>query len=252
MAKHAQTNKSVLLAASTAIILMLALGLMHRAVLARLATPAGEIHIDPSALDKFPKRIDHWLGTATPLDEKIVRTTSADSLINRQYASEKTSDKVSLYIACGVRTSEIMIHHPEVCYPANGWTLRQRNVIQLSVNDDLKLPCRIFEFSRGTVEQENVTVLHYIVVDGLPYRDISLARSSYWRLTERVDYIAQIQIIYSSKTSTTDDSAGQIVRGFARDSAPAIVELLRSLKTNKPSAEERIDPNESAGVADNG
>jgi len=81
MAKRTQSNKSVVLAAITAIILMLAVGLMHRAVLARLATPAGEIHIDPSALEKFPQRIDHWVGTTAPMDEEIVRTTSADSLI---------------------------------------------------------------------------------------------------------------------------------------------------------------------------
>jgi len=235
MTNHTTNRESVAVAITTAVILMLVFGSMHRILLARLSTSTNEVPIHQSVLDAFPMRIGDWVGQDIPLDEEIVRKTSADTLISRRYSSELTSESVLLYIACGTKTSEIMIHHPEVCYPGNGWTLVDRSEVELSADNGLTLPCRLLQFSWGKLSQEKVTILHYLIVDGLPHHDVSLARSSLWRLASKVNYVAQVQIVCYATTTLTLDSASEIVSGFALDSIPAISQLFGSLELKRES-----------------
>src|SRR4030042_423042 len=178
MKNNKTNNKSVVLAAIIASVIMLTLGLTYRILQARLSDPVSKVPIDPSVLEKFPMQIGRWAGITTSLDDEIARRTNADALISRQYTNSDSSKSVSLYIACGIRTSEIMAHHPMVCYPRNGWTLVDRSAIELPVHNGIKLPCNIFQFSRGRLEKQRVMVLHLLLVDGSYIRDISLARTS--------------------------------------------------------------------------
>ena len=226
-------RRPVVAAAITASVLMLIFGLTNRMLQARLSDTVSKVPIDPSSLEKFPMQIGNWGGITTSLDDEIASRTNADALISRRYSNSGTSESVSLYIACGIRTSEIMAHHPMVCYPGNGWTLVDRSAIELPVNNGMILPCNIFQFSRGRLEKQRVTVLHFLIVDGSYLRDISLARTSLWRITSRVNYVAQVHIASSSREIQTADSAKRIVSEFAVDSAPSIAEIFESIQKDQ-------------------
>lgn len=233
MKSEKSNHKPVVLAAIMASVLMLALGLTNRILLARLLVPLSEVPIDPSALENIPMQIGAWAGITAPIDDEIASRTNADALINRRYSHGGTSESVSLYIACGIKTSEIMAHHPMVCYPGNGWTLVDRSAIELPVNNGMKLPCNIFQFSRGRIEKQRVTVLHFLIVDGSYLRDVSLARTSLWRLTSRANYVAQVHIASSSRETQTADSAKRIVSEFAVESAPSITEIFECIQKDQ-------------------
>ena len=233
MINNKPNNKPVILAAIAASLLMLTFGLTNRILQARLSNPVSKVPIDPNALEKFPMQIGNWTGMTTSLDDEIASRTNADALINRQYSLGGTSESVSLYIACGTRTSEIMAHHPMVCYPGNGWKLIDKSAVELPVQNGMKLTCNIFRFSRGELEKQRVTVLHFLIVDGSYIRDISLARTSLWRLTSSVNYIAQVHIVSSSRVIETADSANRIVSEFAVDSAPSIAEIFESIENDR-------------------
>ena len=243
--KNEKLDSRPIIAAIIASIIILIFGLTNRILQARLSDPVSNVPIDPSALEKIPMQIGRWTGITTSLDDEIASRTNADALITRQYSHGGTSESVSLYIACGIRTSEIMAHHPMVCYPGNGWTLVDRSAIELPVQNGMKLPCNIFQFSRGSLEKQRVTVLHFLIVDGSYLRDISLARTSLWRITSRVNYVAQVHIVSSSRGIQTTDSAKRIVSEFAVDSAPSIAELFERIENNRNA--ETTDPLKKEG-----
>jgi len=228
--KSEKLDRRPIVASILASLIVLSFGLTYRVLAARLGVTTSSTPIAQRALEQFTLQISDWTGQDMPLDAAIVRGTSTDAHINRRYSRANGQESVSLYIACGIRTAEIVYHQPIVCYPGNGWTLVDRSAMELPVHNGMKLPCSIFRFSRGELEKQRVTVLHYWIVDGRFCSDVSLLRSRLWRITSRVNYIAQVQIISSSRETRTADSAKRIVSEFAVDSAPSIAEIFERIQ----------------------
>ncbi|MFC1634014.1 exosortase C-terminal domain/associated protein EpsI [Planctomycetota bacterium] len=246
MAKNTKSNhKPVVIAAVAASFLMLFLGLGYRVLAVRLAAPVDSIPISPEALQQLPLEMGGWTGQEVSLDEAIVEATDTDAYINRHYLRKNGLESVSLYIASGVRTRDLMTHRPEVCYTGNGWTLTDRRSIELPLSNGIKLPCNVLQFSRGALNAQKVMVLDYYLVDGQYCRDVSLLRSKAWRGSGTVDYVAQIQITTSIKATQTAHSAQAIVADFAVESASLIAKLFEDAGGNRPSDK---DPSEANNV----
>jgi len=216
--------RPAMLAAIAASLLMLISGLTYRL----LATPVDKTPIDPDILQTFPLQIGDWIGQRVPLDTIIARATSADALINRKYSRRNGLQTISFYMACGVNVHELLGHRPESCYTGAGWTLIDRRSVELPLDDGTKLPCDIFKFFRGGLDNHTVTVLNYFIVDG-QCGDSSLLRPKAWHRFAAVDYAGQIQIVTSSKT-ITNNVAKSLVCSFAVDSAPLIARLFDDIK----------------------
>jgi hypothetical protein len=117
-----------------------------------------------------------------------------------------------------------MPHRPEVCYPGNGWTLKDTRYVNLPLDDGTQLQCRILQFSRG-MSTENITVLSYYLVDGQYSPDVSLLRSKSWAGQSGIDYMAQVQVTCPGRGQLSPDSSVKAVSTFAADSARAICDL---------------------------
>jgi EpsI family protein len=230
--KNENPNRRPVIAAIVASVMMLALGLAFRAMVARLKVPVTVPPIVPEALEGFPVQIGNWTGQEVPLDEAIAEKTDADALISRQYSRKNGLDSVFLYVACGV-TWEMMFHRPEVCYPGNGWTLLDHSSMELPINNGMTLPCTIFRFSRGELDKQEMVVLYYVIADGRFYSDVSLLRSRVWGVFAIVDHIAQVQIIASSGGIPTPDSMKRIASEFAIASASSIAELFQDIEQHR-------------------
>ena len=229
-------NHHPLSAVIAASLLMLAFGAGHRALALRLGLSVVTTPIAPDTLDQFPMQIGDWTGEDVPLSEAEARSTGTDAHINRRYSRSNGSGSIALYIACGVRVDEVMQHVPEGCYTGHGWTLVDRRSTELPLNTGRKLPCVMLQFQRGSLDTDEVTVLHYVIADGQPRSNVSLFRSRIWRLFATVNYVAQVQIIASTKTQATDSAMSQ-VRAFAVDSASSIVWLCEDLRRGKNASE---------------
>jgi EpsI family protein len=225
-------RRPVIAAAVAASLLMLASGLTYHTLAARLAAPVTTRPIAPEAMKEFPMQIGGWTGQEVPLDEAIVRRTHTDAHINRQYSRHNGLESVSLYVACGVKARDLMVHRPEVCYVGAGWTRTDRRSLDLPLSDGRVLPCNAISFSRGTLDTTNIVVLDYYIVDGEYCRDISLLRSKVWQGSGAVRYVAQVQIAAPIADPAGADSAVRVVSDFAVDSASSIAGLFEHIDTD--------------------
>jgi EpsI family protein len=240
MTKNDNRNwQAVVMAAVGASFLMLVFGLGYRVLAARLAVPVGAAPISPAALERFPMQIGSWRGWEVPMDEAVVRATDTDAHISRRYSRHSGLESVWFYVASGVRARDLMTHRPDVCYTGAGWTLMDRRSMELPLNDGMKLPCNVLEFSRGALNTEKVMVLDYYIVDGQYCRDVSLLRSRAWRGSGTVRYVAQVQIVAAITASLTADSAARIVCAFAVESLPSISRLFESAEETQRSDQGR-------------
>ena len=224
-----QNPRPVILAAITATILMLILGLGYRVLAARLSSHGDASPISFAVMEKLPMQINDWTGKDVPLDEYVVRMSDTDAHINRTYIRNNGLEIVSLYIASGVKARDLMPHRPEVCYTGAGWTLNDKHSTELPLSDGKQLPCNVMEFSRGTLTVKKVIVLNYYIVDGEYCSDVSLLRSKAWRGTGTVDYVAQVQITTAIQSNMTADSAKRAVSTFAAESASMISQVFEDI-----------------------
>lgn len=217
--------RPVIWAALVASLLMLISGVGFRVLAAQLAAPGASPSVSSAALELLPLQIGAWTGQDKPLDEAIVRATDTDAHVSRTYAKPGMSGNVWLYVACGVNARDLMPHRPEVCYTGNGWRLDDRRFEELPLADGTKLPCNVFQFTRGSMSKERIMVLYYYIVDGQYSHDVSLLRSKAWRGSGTVRYVAQVQMAMPISSNMALDATARTISAFATESALPIRRL---------------------------
>jgi hypothetical protein len=222
-------QKNVFAAIITAGILMIVFGFSYRVVASKLSINSGPIPIDIESLKKFPIQIEDWTGRDVPLDEKIIKVTDTDALINRSYSRLSGQDIIGFYVAFGVKARDLMPHRPEVCYIGAGWTLSERHTADLQLENGQILPVTVIKFKRGTLNYEYVMVLDYYIVDSQYCRDVSLLRSRVWQGSGSVGYVAQVQVVTPAADSNMDLYEKNISL-FAIKSAPFLLDILNNEK----------------------
>lgn len=245
-----KTNpKHVISAAIAMIFLMFVFGLGHRILANRLISSEDMPPISPDALAKFPMEIGSWKGREAPLEENIIEATDTDAHISRNYFRNNDTERVWLYVAFGQRARDLMPHRPEVCYIGAGWTLSGRiKTVELSLEDGTKLPCRIMQFKKGSLDQKKNMILDYYIVDGELCSDVSLLRSKIWRGAGAVNYTAQIQIFALLPANQVSDSTEEMISAFAVESAPLLTQLLSGFNAHESAGLDSSDSNNISGV----
>lgn len=224
-----------LTAAAAACVFMFATGWGYRVLAARLAAPVDAEPISAAAVARFPMQIGAWTGQEKPIDPNLVARTDTDAHISRVYSRGGGMDAVSLWVACGVRTRDLMPHRPEVCYTGSGWTLREQKAVDLPTANGGTLPCNVMRFSRGTLGMQSTMVLYYYIVDGTYCRDVSE-----WRYNlKAIGYVAQVQVVAPVPAGQTADSVERLVSAFAVDSAASLVGLFDDVQETAGPAEAR-------------
>lgn len=233
MAGDNPNRRQVTVAVVAAGFVMLIFGLTYRVVEARLSAPVSSTPIDPDALEPLPMQIGDWTGQDVPLDEAetLMPKIRAEAYINRAYSRGLGPGSVSLFIAASGTTGGTLTGHPpEICNVGSGYTPGDHHSMELSLGDGIRLPCRILEFSRGSLSNvERKTVLYYYMADEHFCGNRSALRYKVRRGANIVRCVAQVQIASSSKETLTADMASRLASDFAVDSAPAIVELLKDI-----------------------
>lgn len=220
-------QRQVVIAAFAAALLTFLFAETYYVLAAQVSGPVNKVPIDPAVLEQLPRQIGDWAGQDIPVDEAIRERTGADAIVNRRYVRGDGPEFVGLYVASGVSARALVGHRPEVCYISSGWTLMDRHSMKLPLADGTELPCHVFQFSRGMLDTERTTVLHYYIVDGQYCGDVSLLRMKVWRGSRMIDYATQVQIVVSTKT-LTPELATKLVSGFAIDSASFILRLFEN------------------------
>ena len=163
------------------------------------------------------------------MDEAIVRATGTDAHINRFYSRKNGLESVSLFLGCSVSVFENAIHRPEICYTRSGWTLMNRRSMELLLDEGIELPYSMFQFYRGDLKRQESMVLHYYIVNGQCYEEVTPLQAKLFRLGGSADYIARVMIVAPIEISTTE-KAKRLVTSFAIDSAPLIVDFFMNIR----------------------
>lgn len=230
--KSEKLDRRPVVAAIVASLIVLAFGLTYHTLAGRLAAPAPTIPIVHDALEQLPMGIADWIGEDIPMDEAIVRATGTDAHINRRYSRGSGLEFVSLFVGCSVSAFDRAIHRPEICYMRAGWTLMDRRSMELSLDGGIKLPYSMFQFYHGDLNREEAMVIHYYIVNGQCYEDVSLLQAKLWRLGATANYIARVLIVAPVRTSTAE-TAKRLVSSFAVDSASSIAELFERIRKDQ-------------------
>lgn len=224
--RERSSSSSFGVASGVAIALLVLSGVGYRTLAAGYADLSGGTPLPSGTLKQLPLQIGDWAGLEVPLDERIVEATDTDDLVNRSYAHLNGKDKVFLFLACGIRMRDLAPHRPEVCYPGAGWTVDDRRVVDVVLDDGSNFPVQIHQFSRGGLDSSRISVLNYYLIDGVYCPDVSLLRSKAWRPQNDVRYLAQVQVVSAVDTSLGLTTADKKVCAFAADSALNIRDLL--------------------------
>ncbi len=213
------------MATGVAVVLLLVFGAGYRLLATHLARSTESAPLAEGTLGRLPMVLGDWQGKDLSLDAAIIEASDADEVLYRTYARGGGIDIAELYIAYGVRGRDLMPHRPEVCYPGNGWVLRDREDVTLPLETDGELECQIYRFAQSGLDARVMTVLNYYVVDGEYCPDVSLLRSKVWRGSGGVNYMAQVQITSAEGPVGGRERARSCVSDLARASAKAIRSL---------------------------
>jgi len=206
MMKNSNPNRRMVIGAAVAAsFLMFASGVGYRVLAQWLEGPTDVEPLSPDALARLPMQIGEWSGTEMPMGDDIVEATDTDAHISRAYSRYNASEYIRLYVAYGVKARDLMPHRPEVCYTGNGWTIIDRDTLELPLSDGTKLPCNIFHFSRGV--------------------------------------LAQVQITASIAGDFTADSAARVVRPLAIESAPFISRVFKNAEEDQHTDQGCVESN---------
>lgn len=241
-------QRPILLAAATAVALLLVSGGAYRLLAGYLDRPTDSVPMPRGTLAKaLPLRIGEWQGKEKPVEEAVVKGADCDDYISRTYS--RGAEVVQLWIAYGVRARDLMPHRPEVCYPGNGYTLEDSRPLELPIGGGRNLECRTYQFSRGGLGAGPMTVLNYYIVDGQYSPDVSLLRSKALRGSGGIRYMAQVQIVASGGGGSASDAASRSVRAFAVDSAEAIRGRMPDAVNTQPPVATGLERKNTEGSA---
>jgi len=229
--KNLNLSKSPKFAAFIAGLLLL----FFNAAYYSMKTPVIIKSVIPSdSLNSLPLQIASWNGQDVPIDKEIIPALDYDAYINRVYTRSGSTDSVMLFFACSYSAYYNPFHQPEVCYPANGWTLMDEKDVLLQDGDRLYLPCTVFNFSRGDMKKNNSTVLNYYISDGQIYGNRLQEKLQFRNIFKKNLYFARVMISTSAGPFPSNSASQQIVLDFAKDSALFISSILNDIeKSNK-------------------
>ncbi len=182
-----------------AIALLAGTGGGYRLLQARYADLANAISVEPGSLSVIPIQIGEWHGVDIPMDENVIQATDTDDHVNRSYVRGR--DAVGLYVAMGVKIRDLLPHRPEVCYSGAGWNLVESQLETITLDDGTTFDCMLQQFTRGSLSNERINVLHYYIVDDAYSADVSLLRKTAWRFDKGPHYSAQVHLVASGDLS---------------------------------------------------
>ena len=246
--KLSPDQRPILLAAATAVALLLVSGGAYRLLAGYLDRPTDSVPMPRGTLAKaLPLRIGEWQGKERPVEEAVVEGADCDDYISRTYS--RGAEVVQLWVAYGVRARDLMPHRPEVCYPGNGYTLEDSGSLELPIGGGRNLECRTYQFSRGGFGAGRMTVLNYYLVDGQYSPDVSLLRSKALRGSGGIRYMAQVQVVASGGGGSASDAASRSVQAFAVDSAAALRGVMPDVAKIQPPVATGLDSAGGRGAA---
>lgn len=84
-----------------------------------------------AALKDVPYAVGDWIARDVPVPTQATDMLKPNALLSRQYLNTRTGQRVSVLVVHTREARDLIGHYPPECYPANGWTLTEREAVHL-------------------------------------------------------------------------------------------------------------------------
>ena len=172
------------------------------------ANLATDPKIDLAAL---PQTIDGWVGEDVEIPDDTVQVLQANQFVNRVYR-DAGGQEISMHVAnwLNKETFSEVPHHPEVCYPAAGWTIQERRTTQVTT-DAGEIPMELISFRKG---QKLVVSCHWFQVADIYFFSTDGFKRQRHRFWGKKAWPSTTKILLQTLAPTVD-AAQERLEGFA-------------------------------------
>lgn len=163
-------------------------------------------------LSRIPNTIDGWVGREVEIPDDTVQVMQASQHVNRLYRGE-TGQDISMHVAnwSNKETISAAPHHPEVCYPAAGWTIQERRTSQITT-DAGDIPIELISYQKG---QQRVVTCHWFQVADIYFVSLDGFQRQRHRFWGTKAWPSTTKILLQTVAPTVD-AAEERLKGFAR------------------------------------
>ncbi len=106
---------------------------------------------EPISPPSLPSRVGEWTATSEQtLDAEVLAQIEPDAYLARRYeAPARTPVWIYIGVYAGRAGSGKSAHHPEVCYPSQGWEVLKSQALALPLGGAQELRAQHLSFHRG-------------------------------------------------------------------------------------------------------
>lgn len=153
------------------------------------------------AVESVPLRVGDWIGTDKEVSEAERRLLQPNAILSRRYSNPNTGDTVDLLIVHCRDARDILGHYPLVCYPGNGWLLRNTRQANYQIGAAMDIHAAEYEFSMFLPTQvRSMVVFNFLVLpDGTVTPEMKRVTQAAADYQMRMFGTGQIQLLFPAR-----------------------------------------------------
>ncbi len=168
----------------------------------RIELPKTDIHT-------LPSRLGSWSASSDTPPESMPKTGSAVA-VERVY-QDLLGHKVSLILAVYDNYFDgrgvIVTHCPDICYPANGYTIADDQALQLPVRGEESVSARLLTVER---EQERLRVLFWYQLGDGSFASLPEMRNKIWSMRGKSPWPSLVKVMLQVPASEPRQAEQQL------------------------------------------
>ena len=176
-------------------------------------------------MDRIPQKIGDWVGHDQEMPEDTISEQLApQAILMRRYVNSRDDSKiVELCLVYNFQRRSVSFHDPNICYPAQGWSIVNRYHVPMVLPESGKFDANVSLVQRG---YENDAVTYFYLSGARPVEG-GTANASMWeslraRLLGGVGVTCMVRLSsaasYASDNQKLDDQ-----REFLKEAYPYIL-----------------------------
>ena len=178
-----------------------------------------------SVAQNLPYRIGDWVGSDVDTPPAAMSLLKPNVLLSRRFRNLATGEHATLMIVQCQDARDMGGHYPPVCYPANGWTLRETQQRDLP-SEQSTLPGTVYRFTIEKIDRYSEILIYSFFVrpDGVIESGREGVREAAADPRSRIFGAGQVQVVFGASMAQT--RRDEVFRTLISEAFP-IVDAIR-------------------------
>ena len=176
--------------------------------------------------DRLPYRIGEWVGTDVEPPAGAVSLLKPNLLQGREFKNAATGERATITLIQCQDARDMSGHWPPICYRAQGWTLRNSDQRDITV-ERITVPVTIYRFTIESIDRYSEILVYNFFVrpDGVLENGREGVRKAARDPRMKVFGAAQVQVVFDP--SMTDARRDEVFRTLVTGAYPIIEAVLQ-------------------------